>query len=112
MATAQSKNESRTSPLLTEASSKRNEEVFQMLGARPTGLTEAEAGERIAKYGPNEVAYEKKHSWWHRLYTAARNPLVILLTVLAVLSFATGDFRAGTVMVLMVVLGLALRFVQ
>jgi Mg2+-importing ATPase len=112
MATAQLKNESRTSPLLTEASSKRNEEVFQMLGARPTGLTEAEAAERVQKYGPNEVAYEKKHSWWHRLYTAARNPLVILLTVLAVLSFATGDFRAGTVMLLMVVLGLSLRFVQ
>jgi Mg2+-importing ATPase len=37
---------------------------------------------------------------------------VILLTVLAVLSFATGDFRAGSVMLLMVGLGLSLRFVQ
>jgi len=100
------------SPLLAEVSSKPVEEVFQMLGSRPTGLTEAEAKERLLKYGPNEVAYEKKHSWWHRLYTSSRNPLVILLTVLATLSFATGDFRAGTVMVLMVVLGLALRFVQ
>src|SRR5882724_5332400 len=106
------KNAIRTSPLLTEASSKPSAEVFQMLGTTPTGLTEAEAAERVEKYGPNEVAYEKKHSWWHRLYTASRNPLVILLTVLAVLSFATGDFRAGTMMVFMVVLGLALRFVQ
>jgi Mg2+-importing ATPase len=38
--------------------------------------------------------------------------LVILLTVLAILSFATNDFRAGTVMLLMVVLGVSLRFVQ
>jgi P-type Mg2+ transporter len=112
MASAQIKNESRTSPLLTEVSGKPSEEVFQMLGTSPTGLTEAEAAERIEKYGPNEVAYEKKQSWLRRLYTAARNPLVILLTVLATLSFATGDFRAGTVMLLMVVLGLALRFVQ
>jgi len=83
-----------------------------MLGSAPNGLTEAEAALRIEKFGPNEVASEEKHSWWHRLYTASRNPLVILLTVLAILSFATGDFRAGTVMVLMVVLGLSLRFIQ
>ena len=83
-----------------------------MLGASPAGLTEAEAAARIEKYGPNEVASEEKHGWWHRLYTASRNPLVILLIVLAILSFATGDFRAGSVMLLMVILGLSLRFVQ
>src|SRR5258706_6546651 len=112
MASAESKNESLTSPVMTEASRKPSDQVFQMLATAPTGLTEAEAAERVQKYGPNEIAHEKKHSWWHRLYTAARNPLVILLTVLAILSFATGDYRAGTVMVLMVVVGLALRFVQ
>src|SRR5882762_11466695 len=101
MASLQSKNVIRTSPLLTETSSKSSAEAFQMLCTTPTGLTEAEAAERFEKYGPNDVAYEKKHSWWHRLYTASRNPLVILLTVLAVLSFATGDIRAGTVMLLM-----------
>src|ERR1041385_475260 len=108
----QSKTATRASPLLSEASSRPVEQVFQMLASKADGLTEAQAEERLTEFGPNEVAGEKKHSWWHRLYTASRNPLVILLTVLAILSFATGDFRAGTVMVLMVVLGLALRFVQ
>ena len=61
---------------------------------------------------PNEVAAEKEHTWIHRLFTAARNPLVILLTVLATVSYATGDLRAGSVMLLMVILGLGLRFVQ
>jgi Mg2+-importing ATPase len=112
MPSAQSKNAVRASPLLAEAAGKPGEEVFQMLGTAPTGLTEAEAAERLEKYGPNQVAREKKQSWPHRFYTAARNPLVILLTVLAILSFATNDFRAGTVMLLMVVLGLSLRFVQ
>jgi Mg2+-importing ATPase len=37
--------------------------------------------------------------------------LVILLAALATISFATGDYRAGTVMVLMVILGVGLRFV-
>ncbi len=53
------------------------------------------------------------HGWPWRLFTATRNPLVILLPiVLATLSFATGDARAGSVMTLMVVLGVMLRFVQ
>src|SRR5499427_710649 len=112
MASTQPKNGIQTLPLLAEVSIKPIADVFQILGTTTTGLTEAEAAERIEKYGPNEVASEEKHGWWHRLYTASRNPLVILLTVLAVLSFATGDFRAGTVMLLMVVLGLSLRFVQ
>ena len=102
----------RVTPLLIEAARKANEEVFQMLDTTAAGLTEAEAEERLLKYGPNEVAHEKQQSWLSRLYTATRNPLVILLTVLAILSFATNDFRAGTVMLLMVVLGLSLRFVQ
>ncbi|HEY6229311.1 MAG TPA: magnesium-translocating P-type ATPase, partial [Verrucomicrobiae bacterium] len=112
MATVQPKNAIQTSPLLAESFARSSTDVLQMLGASPAGLTEAEAAARIEKYGPNEVASEEKHGWWHRLYTASRNPLVILLIVLAILSFATGDFRAGSVMLLMVILGLSLRFVQ
>jgi len=43
---------------------------------------------------------------------ALLNPLVILLSLLAVVSALTGDLRAAVVMVMMVVLGVALRFVQ
>ena len=76
------------------------------------GLTSEVAAARLEQFGPNEVAREKKQNWSQRLYLAARNPLVVLLTVLAILSFATGDFGAGTLMLLMVILGLSLRFVQ
>jgi Mg2+-importing ATPase len=86
--------------------------VVQSLGTLLNGLSDEEAAERLEKYGPNEVAREKKQNWVQRLWLASRNPLVILLTVLAVLSFATGDYRAGSVMLLMVGLGLSLRFVQ
>src|SRR4029079_12077085 len=87
-------------------------EVLQMLGTSTAGLTEEEAARRLEEFGPNEVGREKHEGWVQRLYLAGRNPLVILLLVLAILSFATGDFRAGSVMLLMVVLGLSLRFVQ
>ena len=58
------------------------------------------------------MASEKHRGWPWRLLTATRNPLVILLIVLATISFATGDARAGSVMTLMVILGVLLRFVQ
>ena len=76
------------------------------------GWTEAEAAQRLAQVGPNVVVSENHRGWPWRLLTAARNPLVILLVVLAGISFATGDARAGTVMSLMVILGVTLRFVQ
>ena len=88
------------------------EALFQRLGTTEAGLSEEEAERRLDQHGPNEVAEEKARTWIHRLLTASRNPLVILLTVLATISYATGDVRAGTVMLLMVSLGLGLRFVQ
>ena len=102
----------RTSDLVQEAATKEGAEVLAALGTCPAGLSEAEAAARLEQYGPNEVAHEKQESWLRRLYIAARNPLVILLTILAILSYATGDAGAGTMMLLMVVLGMSLRFVQ
>jgi Mg2+-importing ATPase len=95
-----------------EGAVRESSEVLQQLGTSAAGLTEEEAAARLAQFGPNEVAVEKQQGWVQRLYLAARNPLVVLLTVLASVSFATQDFRAGTVMLLMVGLGVSLRFVQ
>ena len=111
MAVIKHPNGESASDLVREAATRENAEVLQTLGTSVNGLTEAEAAERLEKYGPNEVAQERKHEWLHRLWVAVRNPLVILLTVLATISYGTGDVRAGTVILLMVVLGVSLRFV-
>jgi len=97
---------------LDEAAHQGAAQAFEIFGTSAAGLNEDEAAKRLEEYGPNEVAYEKKESWSQRLWVAARNPLVILLTVLAILSYSTGDSAAGTIMMLMVVLGMSLRFVQ
>ena len=76
------------------------------------GLTQDEAESRLEEHGLNEVAQEVHHGWLFRLMITLRNPLVILLSALATISFLTGDMRAGTVMCLMIVLGVMLRFVQ
>jgi len=98
--------------LMRDAATQDTAEILQRLNTSLAGLSEEEAAERLEVFGPNEVAQERKHEWLHRLWLAVRNPLVILLTILATVSYATGDLRAGTVMLLMVVLGVSLRFVQ
>jgi len=112
MAGPNDSNNQQTTDWVHEAATREISEVLQSLGASPNGLTEEEAAARLEQYGPNEVAHEKRHEWLRRLWIAVRNPLVILLTVLAVLSYATDDFPGGTVMMVMVFLGVSLRFVQ
>ena len=112
MPASKNPNGSRTPEIAGEMAMKEAAEALTLLGTSPAGLSDEEAAARLERYGPNEVAREKQESWLQRLYVACRNPLVILLTVLATLSYATGDFRAGSVMMLMVVLGVSLRFVQ
>ncbi|MGA9363938.1 MAG: magnesium-translocating P-type ATPase [Bacteroidota bacterium] len=107
-----STNNIQVSAQVVDAARLETHEVLNKLGSSTRGLTEIEAEERLAKHGLNEVAQEVRHGWPWRLMTTLRNPLVILLGALATISFATGDVRAGTVMCLMVVLGVLLRFIQ
>jgi P-type Mg2+ transporter len=100
------------SPAVLAAARKDGEDVLGDLRTSHGGLTQVEAEERARIAGPNEVAQERRQGWPVRLLKILRNPLVILLTALSAVSFATGDARAGTVMAAMVVLSAGLRFLQ
>jgi P-type Mg2+ transporter len=102
----------RVDPAVEQAARQDATASLALLGTTPRGLTVTEVDSRRLRFGPNLVAQEHQSTWGTRLIHTVRNPLVILLSVLAAISFATGDARAGTVMTLMVVLGVALRFVQ
>ncbi|MHB8973708.1 MAG: magnesium-translocating P-type ATPase [Pirellulaceae bacterium] len=97
---------------LLEAASADSAEVVERLGTSESGLTEEEASRRLETHGPNVVTDETRHTRLKLFGRACLNPLVILLLVLATVEFATGDVRAGVVMLIMVVLGVVLRFVQ
>ena len=86
--------------------------VLKELGSQTGGLDEAEADARLKQVGTNEIAREKRQSALMRLLSNIRNPLVILLLALGVLSYLTGDLRAMVVIFVMVVLGVVLRFFQ
>ena len=100
------------SPAVLDAARKDGDQLLRDLRTSLGGLTQAEAVERARTAGPNEVAQERKQGWPVRLLKIIRNPLVILLTTLSAISFATSDARAGSVMAIMVALSVGLRFWQ
>ncbi|MFA5266027.1 MAG: HAD-IC family P-type ATPase, partial [Opitutaceae bacterium] len=86
--------------------------VLKELESRIEGLSEAEAESRLKRFGTNEIAREKRKSVFTRLLGNIKNPLVLLLLALGLLSFLTGDRRATVVIAVVVVLGVVLRFFQ
>jgi len=86
--------------------------VLKELGTQLVGLSNSEAAARLKQYGSNEIAREKRQSALMRLLVNIKNPLVLLLLALAGLSYLTGDLRATVVILVMVVLGVVLRFFQ
>ena len=82
------------------------------LGSGEQGLSQAEAALRLARDGPNEIEHEKSLPGWRRLWLCYLNPFNLLLSVLAGLSWFSGDAKATTVIGLMVALSTLLRFIQ
>src|SRR6185369_5722763 len=102
----------RVSPQVLESAANECDEVLRNLHTAKEGLSTQEAERRLKEFGANVVAQEQSNPRLRLLGKALINPLVILLLVLAAASFLTGDYRAGIVMLLMVLIGVILRFVQ
>ncbi|HEY6036187.1 MAG TPA: magnesium-translocating P-type ATPase [Kofleriaceae bacterium] len=102
----------RASARLLELAAAEPEAVYARLATRSTGLSSLEASARLAEYGPNRLARDRPPSLVRLLWRAVRNALVILLAILAVTSFSTGDIGAGVMMVVMLVLSLGLELLQ
>ena len=102
----------RVSPLLVETARLTVPDALERLQSTRLGLSAEQAEQRLEQHGPNVVAQEKRHSRIGLLGRAMVNPLVVLLLILAAISLLTEDFKAAVVMAGMVVLGVALRFVQ
>ena len=104
------------SPRLTRVASADHADLFAELKTGEQGLTEAEAQRRLKEYGPNAVGDEQHFPRLKLFVKACLNPLVILLSVLATITFATAQTRSdnagGVLMLTMVVLGVSLRFFQ
>lgn len=87
-------------------------DVLKALGSKLAGLSHPEVRRRIKYYGHNEISSEKKREWYHLLYKNAKDPLSVLLLILGCISALTGDFKATTLIAVMLVMSISLRFIQ
>jgi Mg2+-importing ATPase len=87
-------------------------QVLRWLDSTRRGLEEAEAQARLARHGDNTIAAGRPPRWGTRALTAARNPFVVILICLTVVSAATGDLAGATVIAAMVVASCLLRIRQ
>jgi Mg2+-importing ATPase len=100
------------SPQLQIISSLEVDVALEHMKSQSTGLTDSEANARLHEFGPNTVASDEVHPQLRLLMRSFLNPLVLLLLLLSTSSLLTGDREAALLMFSMVILGLALRFVQ
>src|SRR5512137_562834 len=92
----------RVSPLVVETAALDVADVYARLRTRASGLRKGEARARLARSGPNVLARDRRPGFGVLLWRAVRNPLVILLAVLATTALATGDARAAAMMLSMI----------
>ena len=64
------------------------------------------------EYGFNEVNHGETHYWYNGLFESFFNPFSIVLIVLAIISFITGDITAGFTISFLVFLSGIIKFVQ
>jgi len=88
------------------------EAMWALLRTSPEGLDLVEAEIRLASVGPNLIAQERRPSVVRELWGRARNPLNALLLCLAGVSYFLGDLRAALVIAVIVILAIAMAFVQ
>lgn len=83
-----------------------------MLGASAAGLDTAGARARMAEYGPNDAAAEKRHPLVLQFLARFRNPLIIILLAASALSAVTGDVPSFVIIAAIVLLSITFDFVQ
>jgi len=97
---------------LLECAALSAESVLARLGTSEKGLTPEQVEERLERFGHNEVEHARQLGFIGEIIDRSKNPLVIQLLVIAVVSLLMGDARASAVVGLMVVLSVLLGYAQ
>lgn len=86
--------------------------VLEKLNTSMGGLSADEAKRRLALSGLNVIAAERRLSWYARLFSNIKDPLSLLLLVLGVIAYFTGDIKATAIIVIMLGISVSLRFIE
>jgi Mg2+-importing ATPase len=79
---------------------------------RTHGLTTEQARARLLEIGPNEPAPVQRRTAFAEFVRSFANPLIVILLVASFVSAAVGEWVNATIIFVMVMLGVAIVFVQ
>jgi Mg2+-importing ATPase len=86
--------------------------LAEQLSPAESGLTSAEARQRLATIGPNEPTPVQRAVLLRQLLTFLTNPLVLILLIASVVAGALGEVVNAIIIAVMVLLSIALNFIQ
>jgi Mg2+-importing ATPase len=106
------KRSSESERALLEIASQPPEAVLAKLGSTDGGLDPARIEEIRARVGPNEAVKERHLGFLGEIFERFKNPLVLQLLAIALVSYFMDDIRAATVVGAMIVLSVFLSYIQ
>ena len=86
--------------------------LLAQLHSSEQGLTTAEAGGRLRTSGPNDPASARGQALAAQIFSYFASPLVIILLLASAISAVLGDLLNSAIIVVIVLMSIALNFVQ
>lgn len=86
--------------------------LLDSLGSSMDGLSDEAAEERLLENGRNIVSSEGIEAWYIQLLHCFLNPFNAVLTILALISWLTGDMESVVMMAIMVAISVGIKFFQ
>ena len=87
-------------------------DVLARLQTDPGGLNQAEAEDRLAHHGPNELTEQNLISPWRILWEQLTALMVVILIVAAAISALLGNYKDAVAIMAIVILSAVLGFIQ
>ena len=85
-------------------------DLLGLLQATPTGLTSAEARQRLRLHGPNSLVGESRFAGLIAFLRFFANPLVLILLAASAISIVLGDPVGGSIIIAIVLLSVIVNF--
>ena len=98
---------------LKDIASRETEQVLSALQTNAIqGLSSSEASDRLKQYGLNIIASHKKTEWWEELLQHFKSPLVILLLIATIISYAVGETISASIIFFILIASVVTDFFQ
>jgi Mg2+-importing ATPase len=91
---------------------KTSEETIREFSSSENGLDEKEAGERLTKYGLNDIPLRSKKSALSLLFSQIKDLLIIALIIASVISLLTGGLVEAVAILAIVIINISVGFIQ